>query len=736
MAIHFFISAFFNLNRGLCMGAFQMLGKELSKLTEKKGVLFSLIGVLLIPVVYVAVLLSATWGPYDNLDNLPVAFVNNDAGAESGGAPINVGNDLVADLKKNPSLGWNFVSKEEAEKGLKSQKYYMAIEIPEDFSRKVTTVLDANPEVAEVIYTQNEGLNFMAAQVTKSATEKIREQLGNKITETYTKTLFARFGDISNGFASGADGSSKLYEGTANLSAGTSQLLQSLNEKSGDIQKLASGAKTAEDGASQLLSSIKGGEKDIKRLAAGSKEVVQGIDSLKAGSDQVLNGLKTVSTGSTTLSTGLEKQLKPGAEQLAGGMAKVTESTKTLSGGSQGLTEGLKGYLAKHPELATDVEFMTLVGTSDAITKGLAQFDQQVQPLKQGADALVAGATQLTIGSKQLDAGINQLVEGQTAANAGITRLKTGANQVANGNATVASSWTKIGNAVNDLKAGLTQISDGNQTVAVGWETMTLGVTSLNDGANQLQSGSQELQTGLAGGADQVSGIQVSEANITKFSNPVSFKGETVNSYNYYRDSTAPYIISLALFVGILILSFIVDFKRPVTLPGSLFSWYASKLMQLSLFAIAQGLMVSLFSLFILKLQVNNVGLFILFTIFVSLAFMSIIFFLVAIGGNIGRFIALAFIVLQLSTTGSNLPIPMLPENLQALSKFLPLTYSNAGLKAVISLGDPGFMMANAFVLLICLVAFLVLTFIVFAVSYKHVARYIAEKNQVAEATV
>lgn len=631
------------------MGAFQMLGKELSKLTEKKGVLFSLIGVLLIPVVYVAVLLSATWGPYDNLDNLPVAFVNNDAGAESGGAPINVGNDLVADLKKNPSLGWNFVSKEEAEKGLKSQKYYMAIEIPEDFSRKVTTVLDANPEVAEVIYTQNEGLNFMAAQVTKSATEKIREQLGNKITETYTKTLFARFGDISNGFASGADGSSKLYEGTANLSAGTSQLLQSLNEKSGDIQKLASGAKTAEDGASQLLSSIKGGEKDIKRLAAGSKEVVQGIDSLKAGSDQVLNGLKTVSTGSTTLST---------------------------------------------------------------------------------------GATQLTIGSKQLDAGINQLVEGQTAANAGITRLKTGANQVANGNATVASSWTKIGNAVNDLKAGLTQISDGNQTVAVGWETMTLGVTSLNDGANQLQSGSQELQTGLAGGADQVSGIQVSEANITKFSNPVSFKGETVNSYNYYRDSTAPYIISLALFVGILILSFIVDFKRPVTLPGSLFSWYASKLMQLSLFAIAQGLMVSLFSLFILKLQVNNVGLFILFTIFVSLAFMSIIFFLVAIGGNIGRFIALAFIVLQLSTTGSNLPIPMLPENLQALSKFLPLTYSNAGLKAVISLGDPGFMMANAFVLLICLVAFLVLTFIVFAVSYKHVARYIAEKNQVAEATV
>jgi len=77
------------------MGAFKLLGLELAKLTEKKGVLFSVLGVLLVPIVYVAILLSATWGPYDNLDNLPVAFVNKDVGAESGGSTINVGQDLV-----------------------------------------------------------------------------------------------------------------------------------------------------------------------------------------------------------------------------------------------------------------------------------------------------------------------------------------------------------------------------------------------------------------------------------------------------------------------------------------------------------------------------------------------------------------------------------------------------------------------------------------------------------------
>ena len=718
------------------MGAFKLLGLELAKLTEKKGVLFSVLGVLLVPIVYVAILLSATWGPYDNLENLPVAFVNKDVGAESGGSTINVGQDLVEELKQNPSLGWDFVSKEVAEKGLESQEYYMIVEIPEDFSQKASSVLDANPVVPELRYIQNEGLNFMASQVTKSATEKLREQLGNKITATYTQTLFSRLGDISTGFASGADGSDKLYEGTTTLSAGTSQLLQSLNDKSDDVQKLATGAATAENGAGQLLSSVKGGEGDIKKLAAGSKEVVQGINSLKAGSEQVLTGLKSAKAGSTSLTAGLEKQLQPGSQQLASGLGRVTESTKALTGGSQGLNEGLKAYLTKHPELAQDVEFMTLVGTSDAVTLGLTKFSQQVQPLKTGADALVAGASQLTAGSKQLDAGLSQLVTGQTAATVGIDHLRSGATQVANGNATVSASWSKVGNAVSDLKAGLAQISSGNQTVAVGWETMTLGVTSLNDGATQLQSGSQELSTGLAGGASEVSGIQVSDANIAMFANPVTLTGETVNNYNFYRDSTAPYIMSLALFVGVLLLSFVIDFKRPVITPGSAISWYTSKLMQLSIFAVAQALIVSLFTLVFIQLQVGSISLFILFTIFVSLTFMSIVFFLVTLGGNIGRFVALAFIVLQLSTTGSNLPIPMLPENLQVLSRYLPLTYSNAGFKSIISLGDTGFMMMNMWFLLICLIACLVLTFVVFAFNFKRVTSSTLGKDELTGASV
>ena len=359
------------------------------------------------------------------------------------------------------------------------------------------------------------------------------------------------------------------------------------------------------------------------------------------------------------------------------------------------------------------------VGGLDQLVEGQSTAVSGVDQLVTGQTSLVGGLDQLVAGQTQAVGGLDQLVTGQKTLVGGIEALESGASQVAAGNGSLTGSWSKLGAGVSSLKDGLTQISDGNQTVATGWEAMTEGVTALNDGTQKLQAGSSELTTGLAGGAEEIGAIRVTDANIAMFSSPVTLAGEKVNGYTYYRDSTAPYVLSLALFVGMLVLSFFVDFKKPAILPSSAISWFVSKWLQLALFATIQAVLVSLFTLVVLSLDVQNVLLFILFSIFVSITFMSIVFFLVSVGGNIGRFIALAFIVLQLSITGSNLPIPMLPENLRALSQFLPLTYSNAGFKSVISLGDTSLLSSNAGVLAIWLVVTTVLALITFVLSYR-----------------
>ena len=856
------------------MSSFKLFGTELKLLKNKKGALIALIGVMLIPIVYCAVLLSATWGPYDNLDNLPVAVVNKDAGAVSDGNPINVGNDLVATLKSSNTLGWDFVSEEDAKAGLESNKYYMVVEIPEDFSQKVTTVLTANPQEPELKYIQNEGLNFMGAQVTNSAVERLREQLGDKITATYATTLLSKFGDVGSGFGQAADGSGQIYDGTVSLSEGTNTLLTSLQEKAPDIAKLAAGAKAANDGAGKLLSSVQGGTGDINALAAGAGQLAQGSKDLNAGAQQVAGGLKTAQAGSQQLEAGLKGQLipgakqlaagaeqlgagavgyasgansfstganrfvagaeqvvggltrvvagvesaAPGAQQIAGGVERVLGGTESLQEGAQRLSAGvdgavtavntLEGYgvqlaggiqaLAQNPALSSNPQVQQLVqlavGLSNGLTAlktqapalqegtrgiyaglqqvntlgaplvsgskelatGLQQINTGVQAqlaggvnqLSQGLNDLQAGAQQLQAGAQQLDAGSKQVAPGaqQIAAgleqqllpgvqslNGGLAQLTTGANALAAGSSSLSNgagqlsagtqklktSWGTLTNGASDLKAGLTQIADGTETVNTGWGTLTEGATALNEGANKLKDGSDTLATSLASGAEQVNSLSVTDRNIAMFASPVKTAGEKVNSYTYYRDSTAPYVLSLALFVGMLVLSFFIDFKKPAVLPGSAISWFLGKWLQLALFAIIQALLVSVFVLLVLGLNVANAGLLMLFAIFVSLTFMSIVFCLVSVGGNIGRFLALVFIVLQLSITGSNLPIPMLPENLQSLSQLLPLTYSNAGFKSVISLGDTSLLASNLSVLAIWLVVTSVVALIAFVLSYR-----------------
>ena len=391
------------------MGVFSLLRSELQKLIGNKALLFSLIGVLLIPIVYVAVLLSAKWGPYDNMDNLPVAVVNNDAGGVSDGNPINVGKDLEETLKNSPTLGWHFVSMDEANAGLEKNEFYMIIEIPEDFSQKVTTVLDKNPEVPEIRYIRNEGMNFMASQVTNSAVERIKEQLGDKITATFASTVFSKFPEIAEGFMAGADGSQQILDGTISLADGTGQILSSLTEKAPDIQRLAVGARQADSGAGQLLSAVSDGTSSVLHLADGAGQVAAGAEQLNAGSGDLASGAQQLSAGTSELATGAQQlsagtsELATGAEELVGGTSQLADGSSRLEDGATQVLDGLVGLKGGQTQLLEGL--LSLQGGSSQVYGGL----QQVQG---GAPQILTGLESAQSGTQQLVGGLASLQEG------------------------------------------------------------------------------------------------------------------------------------------------------------------------------------------------------------------------------------------------------------------------------------------------------------------------------------
>lgn len=701
------------------MGVLKLLSTEFAKLTANKGILASIIVALLVPVVYGGILLSPKWSPYDNLSNLPVAVVNNDKGAINGEEPLHVGNQLVDSLKKSESLGWDFVDSSQAMRGLQNNDYYMVVVIPEDFSQRVTTVMDADPKKVELEYIQNEGLNFLASQVTNSATEKIRETLANTITAQYTSQVFSSLDQVAEGFEKAAEGSEQLADGTTQLHTGTNELNQSVTEKMADISRLADGTKELKAGTSLLLENLQDKSGDISKLADGSKELHEGLVSLNKGTNDLLVGLLAAEKGSKDLVDGINGRLVDGSRSVADGTLAVKDGAAALAEGAKKLVDGLESYRNVNVTVRVGPYYQQIVDGANEILAGLNKLSTSSVGLADGADKVADGLeTSVSPGIVKLNNGLKQLVGGQNKIIDGVGKLEVGAKQIADGNSQVRAGWTDLTNGVTTLDSGAGQIASGNQEVNQGWKTLAEGTTKLNDGAEKVNEGSEELATGLKDGAEKTGGLNTGQKNVDMFSSPVELVADKVNGYEYYRDSTAPYIITLGLFVGILIMSLFINFKKPEQV--SSIQWFTIKFLKLASLAVAQAFLLLLVVLFVLKLDVTNPLGFILFANVASIVFASIVLFLAAVGGNIGRFIALAFVVLQLSTTGANLPIDMLPEGLRSLSSYLPFTYSIEGLKSVISLNDFGNAMLNLTILIGFGLIFATLTLGTLLIKYRN----------------
>ncbi|EFR88546.1 phage infection protein, partial [Listeria marthii FSL S4-120] len=66
----------------------------------------------------------------------------------------------------------------------------------------------------------------------------------------------------------------------------------------------------------------------------------------------------------------------------------------------------------------------------------------------------------------------------------------------------------------------------------------------------------------------------------------------------------------------------------------------------------------------------------VLFSMFISVVFMTIVYTLVSLFNNVGKGIAIILLVLQISGAGGNFPIQVSPPFFQAIYPFLPFTYA------------------------------------------------------------
>lgn len=687
---------------------------------------------MFIPIMYAGMYLWAFWDPYGNLDKLPVAVVNDDAGASLDGNHLKLGEDLVSNLKKNKNFAFDFVEKKKAYKELNNQKYYLVIEIPNDFSENATTLLNAKPKKLELIYTTNEGLNFISSQIGGTAVEKIKTAVAEQITKTYAETMFDKISGLTDGVVEASDGSIQLSKGAIDVNNGSKDLhegLATLAEKSIEfnqgVKDVSSGSEKLVSGTNDLKNGLTEADNSLPQLIAGTEKANSSVEQLKrdlpAGiaaemDKQVTGSIGGLDAGINQFESQLSAQLSSqiADQTIADQTAKMQELANVLieNGVSADLVNGIMAKQQENAPSKEQIQQQIASELSPNLNAGFSQFkagmNQQLSVASTGLEEKIKNQTDPYF--DQLIGGIGKINDGQKTLQSGIHALYVGSAQLNDG--------------TNNLSAGVEQLSNGSEMIKTGAGQLANGSEKLQDGTTKLSDGAKELADKLFDGAKEASTVHGDEKTYNMIASPVKLEKENINHVPNYGTGLAPYFISLGLFVGALLLTIVFPVRDTAVVPTSGFNWFISKFSIMAGVGVFQALIADIILLVGVGLDVQSIPRFVLFSIITSLTYISLIQLLVSAFADVGRFIAIIILILQLTTSAGTFPLELIPDFLQNIHAFLPMTYAVQGFKSVISSGDYSYMWHN----LLFLVSFLLVcaagTITYFTMRQRHLYKH------------
>ena len=525
-----------------------------------------LIALIILPSLYALINIQACWDPYGNTGDVQFAIANLDNGSTFEGKQLNIGNELVKELKDNDKFEWTFVTEDELRDGVYNGDYYAGIVIPKNLTENVLSITSDDPQQAKLEYVVNMKANPVAAKLTDSASNAVYLSLNAKIVEIINLAAYGKLGELQEGLASGA----------GKLASGGNQLAAGANLVAAGADQVQDGATQVEDGASQVKTGA-------DKVQSGVPAVNKGANKVKKGSTEVQNGASKVKKGSEEIESAIDPSLIP---------------------------EG---------------------------------------PVKE----YVEGNIKLANGSGQVADGASQLADGSVALADGSTKLANGAGQVAGG-------------------AG--QVADGSVELAEGSLALAAGSQLLSNGAAQALF---TASSSLASSADSLAGLTGINETILGdyFYSPIKLDRHELFPVPDYGSQIAPFYLVLSMWVGALITNTML---RPGISEGTKYSpleMYFGKLALFLFMAFFQAL-VTIAGSIILGIYIDNLPLFMLSAILVSVVFMALIYSLSSALGNVGKGIAIILLLFQISGTGGIYPIEIMGSMFRALYPYLPMTYA------------------------------------------------------------
>ena len=628
--------------------------------------------VLLIPIIYSFFYLKSYWNPYGTLSDMKIAVVNLDSGKDD----KNQGNEFVQSLKDSATFNICEVSQEDANDGMEKGNYYATIEIPENFTKCLESGATTDKQVAQITYRPNQATNYLATQIINSAVKTIELNLQSKVDREIIANLSDKLNEVPDSLQTISDGASSILDGSQSLNDGIKQLNDGTNQLSSSYKEFDNGVASAYTGSQSLESGLVQVATGVDTLKNGGQTLDSAISQINAGVDELSS---QSNSGIASLASGVN-DLNTGATNLNAKLPEYVEKVEYLNSNVKPLLQALSAYSGN----TTDSTLQYLAVSASQI---LAQDPEKgnldgFQQLTIGGQALTTGANDLYTGTQKLVAGtqdLGKLTTGVQSLKSALTQVKQGTTSLNQGIVTLSNGTVQLTAGSSTLTNGLATLNSSSKTIDNALTTLNNGTASAYDGSNKLVEGVQTFKTsideGLANTKEQLKSLNGIEDFGAK---PVEFKTEAYGEVNSYGIAFTPLFLCIGLWVGALMAYVVLYYDQKHRF--KIFDHdYKNKILQniayIGLGAL-QGLIVAILLKLGLGFDIQNHALYYTASILVGITFVSIIQFLIRNFGDIGKFLALVVLVLQLAASGGTFPVETIDKGFQGITSYLPMTYS------------------------------------------------------------
>lgn len=647
-------------------------------------------GALITPSLYAWFNISAFWDPFDNTKNLSIAVVNLDRGADTSlTGPLNVGDQLVEQLKDNDDLGWHFMSESEAMDSLKSGESYAAFVVPADFSRDLLSLTTGSFTQPKLQYYVNEKLNGVAPEITDTGATTVQTQMIDAFTQQVASAATTA---IKQGGAS-------LEKGLTNTQSRVIDELDLATQRIGEtrtqLAELQAGLGTTREGlaaAQTTLADLDASFGDLRvvvddatRLAdqaqaklldftaAATSAYTDGATRIAAASAATDTAVGTLTTGIAQAQTRVGAQITTITESISG----VDELTAFLSDPGLPLDDAVRA------QMLTDLS--DLRSRLNAVLTALQQTDQG---LGDGAAALQSAADAADTAFRDATAAASAMNSALTTHLPALQRPMAQLAAVAHSLSAVLDSQQAILSEAGQLLGGLDRQLEATSEALTSLDGNLAGLetdmaTAVTD-VRAVSSAAAWQQLGLITSLDPE---KIAEFMAT----PVVVNQHTLFPTNSYGSLMGSLFINLSLWIGAFVL--VVILKLEVDREGipdlTERQRYMGRWLLFAMIAIMQAVVLSIGNL-IIGVQHVNVFAFVITPVLIGLSYLSIIYALSVTFGYIGKGLCVILVIMQIPGASGIYPIELMPQFFQTLYPFFPFTYGIDAMREVVS-GFAGF---------------------------------------------